>query len=182
MNKVAIILIFFSLMVALSIFYRDSEKPIVDESTYLDEPSDRGSIPIDDPEVNESSYPGEGSNRVCFKDDLCLEAEVVSSSQEISRGLMYREGLDEGKAMLFVFTSDARHGFWMKNMKFPIDMLWISADGEVVHIERSVPPCREDPCPGYASSEKAKYVLETRANFTLENGIDVGSMATIYTS
>lgn len=166
MNRVAIILIFFILMVTLSIFYWDSERPSVDESTYLDD--------------NESSYP-DSSNKVCFN-DLCLGVEVVSTPQEISRGLMYREGLDEGKAMLFVFASDARHGFWMKNMKFPIDMLWISAGARVVHIERSVPPCREDPCPGYAPSEEAKYVLETRANFTLENGIDVGSMAKIYTS
>jgi len=123
----------------------------------------------------------QNSDRVCFN-DLCLVVEVVSSSQEIVRGLMYREGLDEGKGMLFIFGSEARHGFWMKNMKFPIDMLWISADTRVVHIERSVPPCREDPCPSYAPSEKAKYVLETRANFTLEKGIDVGSEALIYTS
>ena len=124
--------------------------------------------------------PEDNSDRVCF-DDLCLGVEIASTSQEISRGLMHREGLDEGKGVLFVFGSERRHGFWMKNMKFSVDMLWISADGRVVHVEHSVPACREDPCPGYAPSEKAKYVLETRANFSAENGIDIGSMAAIYT-
>ena len=158
MNRVAIILIFFILMVALSIFYWDSEKPIVDESTYLDD----------------------SSNRVCF-DDLCLRVKVVSTPREISRGLMYRDSLEEGTGMLFILGTETRRGFWMKNMKFPIDVLWISSDGRVVHVEHSVPACREDPCPGYAPSEKAKYVLETRANFTAENGIGVGSEARIYT-
>ncbi|MBU4267082.1 MAG: DUF192 domain-containing protein [Candidatus Altiarchaeales archaeon] len=161
-------------MVASSIFYWDSEKPIADESANLDD--NESSYPAD----NESIHLDDGSNKVCF-DDLCLGVEIASTSQEISRGLMHREGLDEGKGVLFVFGSERRHGFWMKNMKFSIDMIWIGSDGRVVHIERSVPACREDPCPGYAPSEKAKYVLETRANFSAENGIDIGSMAAIYT-
>jgi len=117
-------------------------------------------------------------NRVCF-DDLCLGVEVVSSSQDIGRGLMYREGLDEGTGMLFVFGSESRHGFWMKNMEFSIDMIWIDDDGRVVHVEHSVPACGEGSCPGYAPVEKAKYVLETKANFSAENGIGAGSEAKI---
>ena len=132
-------------------------------------------------DAGNSVSPADNSDRVCF-DDLCLGVEVVSSSQDISRGLMYREGLDEGMGMLFVFGSEGRHGFWMKNMKFSIDMMWISGDGRVVHVEHSVPACGEGSCRGYASSENAKYVLETRANFGAENGIDVGSMAAIYTA
>lgn len=123
----------------------------------------------------------QNSNRVCF-DELCLGVEVVSTPWEINRGLMYRDGLEEGKGMLFVFGSERRRGFWMKNMEFSVDMIWIAGDGRVVHVERSVPPCREGPCPGYAPAEKAKYVLETRANFSAENGIDVGSEVSVYTS
>ena len=132
-------------------------------------------------DAGNSVSPADNSDRVCF-DDLCLGVEVVSSSQDISRGLMYREGLDEGMGMLFIFGSESRHGFWMKNMKFSIDMIWIASDGRVVHVERSVPACGDGSCRGYAPSEKAKYVLETRANFSAENGIDIGSMAAIYTS
>jgi len=168
MKGVAIILIFFILLVASSIFYWNSGKSIADESAHLDD--------------NESSYLDDSSSKVCFKDDLCLGVEVVSSSQDISGGLMYREGLDEGRGMLFVFGSEGRHGFWMKNMKFSVDMIWIGSDGRVVHVERSVPVCGEGSCPGYAPAEKAKYVLETRANFSAENGVDAGSMAAIYTS
>jgi len=119
------------------------------------------------------------SAKVCFENNLCLEAEIVSTPEEKARGLMYRDGLEEGRGMLFPFDSESRHGFWMKNMRFPIDMIWISADGKVVHVERSVPPCREDPCTIYRPSEPAKYVFETRANFTAENGVDPGSEAEI---
>jgi len=52
-----------------------------------------------------SIYPSDNSDRVCF-DDLCLGVEVVSTPEEIARGLMYREGLDEGRGMLFVFGSE----------------------------------------------------------------------------
>jgi len=174
MNRVMIILIFFILIVVSSIFYWDSEKPIVGGSIYLD--NNESSYPADN-----SVHPAENSDRVCF-DELCLGVEVVSTPWEINRGLMYREGLDEGAGMLFVFGSERRHGFWMKNMKFSVDMIWIAGDGRVVHIEHSVPACGEGPCPGYAPAEKAKYVLETRANFSAENGIDVGSVAAVYTS
>jgi len=121
------------------------------------------------------------SARVCLK-DLCLDVEIASTPEEKARGLMYRDSLEDGKGILFLFDSESRHGFWMKNMKFPIDMIWVNSDREIVYIERSVPPCREEPCTVYRPSGKAKYVLETRANFTGDNGIGVGTGVRIYTS
>ena len=116
----------------------------------------------------------DGISGVCFAGKQCIEVEIMDEPRERARGLMYRESLDEDKGMLFIFPEEGDYGFWMKNMQFPIDIIWINS-GKIVHIERDVPPCESEPCATYTPKKKAKYVLEVVANFTLENGIDPGS-------
>jgi uncharacterized membrane protein (UPF0127 family) len=43
--------------------------------------------------------------------------------------------------MLFVFEDSAKYSFWMKDMKFLIDIIWLDNDGKVVHIEQNLQPC-----------------------------------------
>ena len=54
------------------------------------------------------------------------------------RGLMFRKGLGAGHGMLFVFDKTGEYAFWMKNMTFSIDILWLADDGEVVRIGQDV--------------------------------------------
>ena len=87
------------------------------------------------------------------------------------------EGLTEGEGMLFVFETDDLHSFWMRDMLFSIDILWIAMDGTVVHIEPSVSP---DSFPQtFTPPTPARYVLEVPAGFATEHGIEVGTRTEI---
>jgi len=56
------------------------------------------------------------------------------------KGLSNKNSLPEDGGMLFIFPSENRHGIWMKDMNFPIDILWIDSNMKIVHIEKSVSP------------------------------------------
>ncbi len=86
--------------------------------------------------------------RACVK-DFCYDVEIADDVMERTQGLMFRENLEDDKGMLFVFESESRHSFWMKNTKIPLDIIWINDGGEIVYISQSTPPCVADPCPGY---------------------------------
>ncbi len=87
---------------------------------------------------------------------------------------MYRQKLAADRGMLFVFSSEGVHKFWMKNTLIPLDMLWIAGDGRIIHIEHDVPPCKGDPCPSYGPDTPARYVLEVNAGYARERGVGVG--------
>ena len=76
--------------------------------------------------------------------------------------------------MLFLFEQSDFHGIWMKNCKFPIDILWLDEARTVVHVENSVPPCKADPCPVYQPLRKAAYVVELSAGQARRGKIEVG--------
>ena len=92
-----------------------------------------------------------------------------------SLGLMNYFSLDEDSGMLFVFESSGNYRFWMKNMKFAIDMIWVNEKRDIVEIVRRVPPCEDDDvCPGYGGNEVARYVIEVVAGFCDTYDVAVG--------
>ena len=92
-----------------------------------------------------------------------------------SKGLAIRDSLNENEGMLFIFETPQKYSFWMKDMKFPIDVIWINQDGKIVHIEKNLPPCVFLlPCPSYAPKDDSLYVLEVVSNFTNKFNINVG--------
>ena len=97
---------------------------------------------------------------VCI-DDTCYPAEIRNTPPGRQLGLMYRNDF-EG-AMLFVFEEPGRYGFWMKNMRFPIDIIFLDEGMEIVDTFENVPPCYEEPCPLYTPSSDAKYVVEIKS-------------------
>src|SRR3989338_1806519 len=77
------------------------------------------------------------------------------------QSLSGRSGLAEGEGMLFVFPQDGKYGFWMKDMRFSIDILWLNASGMVVYMAQNVSP---DSFPkSFESDVPARYVLELPA-------------------
>ena len=92
-----------------------------------------------------------------------LQVEVMVKDEDRAMGLMFRPFLPQGRGMLFVFDSAEFHGIWMKNCKFPIDILWLDEDKRIVHVAESVPPCKADPCPVYNPMRRASYVVELSA-------------------
>lgn len=70
-----------------------------------------------------------------------LNADVPVTGEQMSKGLSVKDQLKENEAMLFVFEQSARHSFWMKDMKFPIDIIWLDSDEKVVYIKENMQPC-----------------------------------------
>jgi uncharacterized protein len=85
------------------------------------------------------------------------------NDQDRAMGLMFRPSLAADRGMLFVFEEPAFHGIWMKNCKFPIDILWLDDQRKVVHLAENVPPCKAEPCPVYEPLRRASYVVELNA-------------------
>lgn len=109
---------------------------------------------------------------VYFDNGVYVDVEVVNTREDLAKGLMFRESLEENMGMLFIFDSEDYHPFWMKNMNFPIDIIWLSSDFKVVHIEQNVQPCKTD-CQVYTPAKPARYVLEINTGFTERNGISI---------
>ena len=104
-----------------------------------------------------------------------LKVEVMIKDEDRAMGLMFRPSLALDRGMLFLFEQSDFHGIWMKNCKFPIDILWLDEARTVVHVENGVPPCKADPCPVYQPLRKAAWVVELNAGQARHEGAVVGS-------
>lgn len=117
--------------------------------------------------------------QVRFENGAMVRAEVVTKPLDVITGLMFREKLGKGKGMLFSHAYDDYHSIWMKNMKFPIDILWIDSSYRILWIVRNAKPCTREPCEIFVPPAKARYVLEVNANFADENNISIGQNVVI---
>ena len=105
-----------------------------------------------------------------------LTADLALTNEQREKGLSVKDKLKENEAMLFVSEESAKHSFWMKDMKFPIDIIWLDSDGKVVHIEQNLQPCVSVfICTSYRPNADSQYVLETVAGFTQRHNISVGT-------
>ncbi len=90
-------------------------------------------------------------------------AELAVTEEERQRGLMFRHKINPDQGMLFIFKQEDILNFWMKNMNFSLDILWLDREKRIVHIESGVLPCQDPECPSYFSPIPAQYVLELKA-------------------
>lgn len=105
-----------------------------------------------------------------------LQVEVMVRDEDRARGLMFRPSLPQDRGMLFLFSELDHHGIWMKNCRFPIDILWLDEQRRVVHVEQSVPPCKADPCPVYTPLRQAAFVVEINAGQARLEKATIGSV------
>lgn len=103
-----------------------------------------------------------------------IVAEVVDTPAERMRGLSGRSGLADGRGMLFVFEEPAMQGFWMKDMLFPIDIIWI-ADTLVSGVVPNAKPDDSEGRPVYYSPAPVQYVLEVPAGTADKLGVIPGT-------
>jgi len=89
-----------------------------------------------------------------------LQVEVMVSDEDRAMGLMFRPSLAEDRGMLFFFENPDFHGIWMKNCKFPIDIVWLDQDKKVVDVKEAAPPCKVEPCAVYQPLRRASWVVE----------------------
>jgi uncharacterized membrane protein (UPF0127 family) len=100
--------------------------------------------------------------------------EIASTPEQRAKGYMFRSRVPSGEGMLFIFPRSDFHSFWMKNCLVSLDILWLSEDLTIVHLESDLSPCKADPCPSYPAMSKARYVLEIAAGMAKKTGLRVG--------
>jgi len=96
--------------------------------------------------------------------EATFEVEVVATSETRNRGLSGRESMAPQTGMLFVFEPAIASAFWMKDMLFPLDFVWIGKDCKVVDLTLNAPA----PTPGTADTALPIYEIEAVAPYTLE--------------
>lgn len=104
----------------------------------------------------------------------CIDLERVSSEEMRIRGLSGRESMSDNQGMLFIFEQAGEHCFWMKDMNFSLDMIWLNANKQVIHQESKVDPATypQSFCP----DEPAQYVIELKAGLSAQLGIKEGNI------
>ena len=111
-------------------------------------------------------------------DQVVFPVELADSTEERIRGLSGRAFLDSGTGMLFVFEEESGRRFWMREMEFSLDMVWIDARCRVVDISADVPA--PDPAtpledlPRYSPEAPAQYVLEINGGESEALGLGPG--------
>jgi len=100
-----------------------------------------------------------------------FNVELANSSAEHRRGLMFREHLDENRGMLFDYHVPRYVSMWMKNTLIPLDMLFVGADGRVVHIAPNTTPKSTEII---TAPVQARYVLEIVAGSAKRLNIGIG--------
>lgn len=101
--------------------------------------------------------------------------EIADSEPERSKGLSNRKSLADNRGMLFLYQVPGKYSFWMKDMLFPLDFIWIR-ESKIVGISINVPnPTSSDAAPVMLNQTREfDAVLEVNAGFVQENGIKVG--------
>lgn len=111
--------------------------------------------------------------------DVPLTVEIADDSEKGARGLMFRDRLANDRGMLFIFEKEHKYQFWMMNMKFNLDIIWLDANGKVVYVVEDAEPCIDEAHTSlctYSPDEQAKYVLEVNSGFVKEHGINKDSI------
>lgn len=110
-------------------------------------------------------------------DELAVvDSEVADGPEERYTGLSDHESLGEDEGMLFVFENEDERSFVMRNMDFPIDIVFVDADGRITTVHEAP---TEDGSDLTSYRGEAKWVLEVNRGYTDEHGIEEGDRVEI---
>jgi uncharacterized membrane protein (UPF0127 family) len=103
-------------------------------------------------------------------------AELATTTPMKKKGLMFRDGLPHRQGLFFLYTDPAkRRSMWMKNMRFPLDLVWLDGSLTIVNIRYNCEPCSSDlECPRISSIYKAQHAIEFSAGEADELGLHIG--------
>ena len=100
-----------------------------------------------------------------------INIEVAKTPDQEQQGLMYRRSMADSLGMLFVFDVEEQQSFWMKNTYIPLDIIYVSANKEIVSIAANCKPLSEESIP---SNGLTKYVVEVNGGYAAEKGLKKG--------
>jgi uncharacterized membrane protein (UPF0127 family) len=101
-----------------------------------------------------------------------IKVEVADTDASRTQGLSDRTSLASGSGMLFVFDPPQSPGFWMKDMNFSLDMVWVGVDNSIIKIDKDVAPSTYPNA--FFPPSPVKFVLELPAGFSDAQSIKVG--------
>lgn len=114
-------------------------------------------------------------NQILKINDAEIKIEIARSEPEMSRGLSGRISLPADSGLLFVYQENIVPAFWMKEMNFPIDIIWLDESKTVVDVTKNISPSTFPQT--FSPNAPIKYVLEVNANFADKHEIKIGDKA-----
>ncbi|MFD2550224.1 DUF192 domain-containing protein [Bizionia sediminis] len=102
---------------------------------------------------------------------VTLDIEIADNEFETQTGLMYRPSMLSNRGMLFIFPDEQPRSFYMKNTRFPLDIIYLNEAKRVVSFQENAQPFNEGSLP---SNAPAKYVLEVNAGLVEKWQLKVG--------
>jgi uncharacterized membrane protein (UPF0127 family) len=103
--------------------------------------------------------------------ETTFQVEIADTPAKREMGLQYRRELGADRGMIFVFSREEPHSFWMKNTPIPLDMIFISADRRIVGIVENAVPFSLD---SRAVAGRSKYVLEINGGLARRHAFAAG--------
>jgi len=101
-----------------------------------------------------------------------IKVDLAFTSFDQKNGLSGRNNLKDDEGMLFIFDNLDKYPFWMKDMSFPIDIIWIDEDFCIVYIKKNAFP--ESYPEIFYPQKDSKYVLEVNAQFSEKKNLKEG--------
>src|SRR5581483_12506675 len=100
--------------------------------------------------------------------ELRVKVELARTEPERQRGLMFREKLEGGRGMLFLFEHPDKLKFWMKNTYIPLDMIFIDGNRRVIYVEENAEPHTLEP---RGPDQLSQFVLEVPGGWARAHGV-----------
>lgn len=129
------------------------------------------------PDGDTSMYADNYKQAVMTHNDRCFQLDVADTTELRRQGLSGRESIESNEGMLFLYQLSGEYGFWMKDMNFPIDIIWLNQSDEIVTILSSVSP---DSYPEiFYPTDSARKVIEVSAGVAAELDLKEGDMLNV---
>ena len=103
-----------------------------------------------------------------------LRVEVVTTPEQMAKGLMFREKLGKNDGMLFAYAEPGYHAMWMKNTLIALSVAFIDGDGRILNIEDMEPQTLDS----HAAAGPARYSIETNKGWFAARKIKAGDVVT----
>ncbi len=118
-----------------------------------------------------------GDSALVLPNGKVIATEIADTLAQRSAGLSGRTSLDTNSSMTFVFDKESYYSFWMPDMNFPIDIVWLDSQYRIVDVVKNIKPMPEleqNNLPTYTNKEPAMYVIEFNAGFFDLNNLTKG--------
>jgi len=105
-----------------------------------------------------------------------IRAESAVDTRDVLRGLAFRDSLPEDHGLLYFHARSGYYGYWMYQVNFPLDMIWMDDNHTIVEIVENAPPCKTaaSKCPHFGGQHLAHYGLEINAGSVRKYHLQVG--------